>query len=411
MYLRWLLPQQEVTNLLPFSSRRPADIWIPHWHLDRPGAFDLTINSVFHQPYFPDSSQNSSSFFTKAESNKCRLVQQLCKQQNIDFFPLVANNFGGWSKKSIHFSSNQFLFTKLNYILQQQNVIQLQSKPCSLKNAKFWEGLYSCKLLYHLYQTVSNFLNYCTICTKLCQILLKQLCQIFLKQLYHLYQTVSNFFIIIVPFIPNCVKNFLLLYNLYQTVRVERQIQSFFLYYLYQISPKYLLAFLFFSIRRLLHKSKDQLYIILFFGHDAFSYCYLTIIKCQKIQKKYFSKQYTLIHSSFTYIKVKKNTSRKEKTPYNKKFQVTYNQCIRLKVTTKKQQGLKTNHLYEVAKKSCTIVALRNKNKKSILIIKNEKYRNKNNQNNIAIKTTQLSNVEILSSLDSGPALQKNLNY
>ena len=93
-----LAPRKEVPSLIPNSSSRPADLYLPHWRRGRPTACDLTIISPVQCLTLDRAAEVQGYAITVAEERKLRAHESECHQNGITFVPLAAESLGGWSR-------------------------------------------------------------------------------------------------------------------------------------------------------------------------------------------------------------------------------------------------------------------------------------------------------------------------
>ena len=108
-----LQPEVEKPNLLPprpelqggpedgeqpcGGGRRPADVWLPNWHLHGPAAFDIAVTSGMRQSVLTASVTDGSRASTDYEARKCQHLSTLeaCTSEGLQFVPLVVEACGG----------------------------------------------------------------------------------------------------------------------------------------------------------------------------------------------------------------------------------------------------------------------------------------------------------------------------
>jgi hypothetical protein len=107
-----LLPQRPRTDCQGLSasvpprqsSRRPADVFVPRWHLGRPAAFDFAVSSGMKggslEESVRDGNHAASSY---AEMKRAHLgTAAVCESQGILFIPMVCETHGGsWDKEAL----------------------------------------------------------------------------------------------------------------------------------------------------------------------------------------------------------------------------------------------------------------------------------------------------------------------
>ena len=86
------------------QGRRPADVWVPHWGLLGPAAFDLAVTSGLRSGSCASSAADGSraclAYETKKRDHQHTAAQ--CAEQGIQFVPLVAEACGGgWGPTAV----------------------------------------------------------------------------------------------------------------------------------------------------------------------------------------------------------------------------------------------------------------------------------------------------------------------
>ena len=89
-----LAPVLEAPNLLPGAAgRRPADVFVPVWSLDRGCAFDVTVVSPFASPR-PAGEYSAAYAASRAAQQKIALSAADVAAASHDFIPLAFECFG-----------------------------------------------------------------------------------------------------------------------------------------------------------------------------------------------------------------------------------------------------------------------------------------------------------------------------
>jgi len=86
------------------SSRRPADVFVPRWHLGRPAAFDFAVSSGMKGGALEESARDGyHAASTYAETKRSHLsTAAVCDSQGILFIPMVCEAHGGsWDKRAL----------------------------------------------------------------------------------------------------------------------------------------------------------------------------------------------------------------------------------------------------------------------------------------------------------------------
>ena len=92
-----LAPRREVPSLIPGSSSRPADIYLPHWKRGLPAALDVTVISSLQQLTVVGASTTQGHALAVGEERKLAAHAEACRSVGVTFIPLVAESIGGWS--------------------------------------------------------------------------------------------------------------------------------------------------------------------------------------------------------------------------------------------------------------------------------------------------------------------------
>ena len=91
-----LAPRLKAPSLVPASSSRPADIYIPNWQAGRPAALDVSVISTL-QPLTISGSLSQGHALQVGEDRKVAAHQEDCLAVGVDCIPLIAETLGGWS--------------------------------------------------------------------------------------------------------------------------------------------------------------------------------------------------------------------------------------------------------------------------------------------------------------------------
>ena len=99
-----LSPAKEVR--LDSSRTVPGDIYFPLWSRNRGKAFDVMITSSLQSKFLVASASEDPfenlAALRAAEKLKDRKHLRACKDEGIDFAPLVFDTFGGWTPEVSH---------------------------------------------------------------------------------------------------------------------------------------------------------------------------------------------------------------------------------------------------------------------------------------------------------------------
>ena len=96
-----LAPCKEVPALIPDSSSRPANIFLPYWSGGKPTAFDVTVISPLQQLTLSSSAASKGAALLVAESRKRAAYSSLCRSAGISFIPLAVEALGFWGKEAL----------------------------------------------------------------------------------------------------------------------------------------------------------------------------------------------------------------------------------------------------------------------------------------------------------------------
>jgi len=79
------------------GGRRPADVWLPNWHLHGSIAFDIAVTSGMRQSILIASVTDGSRTSTDYEARKYQHLSTLegCTSEGLQFVPLVVEACGG----------------------------------------------------------------------------------------------------------------------------------------------------------------------------------------------------------------------------------------------------------------------------------------------------------------------------
>jgi hypothetical protein len=117
------------------DGRRPADVFIPHWRLGQPAAFDFAVSSGLRVGFLDESAKDGSSSGTAyAEAKRLHLdTARVCAEEGLSFIPLVCEAHGGswgcearvvWKEaaKSAALLSGESAALKLEHLMQSLSV-------------------------------------------------------------------------------------------------------------------------------------------------------------------------------------------------------------------------------------------------------------------------------------------------
>ena len=98
-----LAPRKEVPSLIPGSSSRPADIFLPNWCRGRPAALDVTVISALQSATLSGAANTQGFALQVGEQRKMAVHNEACQAEGVSFIPMVAESLGGWSEEAIQY--------------------------------------------------------------------------------------------------------------------------------------------------------------------------------------------------------------------------------------------------------------------------------------------------------------------
>ena len=96
-----LAPRKEAPSVIPGSSSRPADVYLPNWNRGRPAALDVHVISTMQQQTLVGASITPGHALHVGEERKMAAHASTCRAASIAFIPLVVETLGGWSQEAI----------------------------------------------------------------------------------------------------------------------------------------------------------------------------------------------------------------------------------------------------------------------------------------------------------------------
>ena len=93
--------RKEENALLPGTSARPADVFIPSWTGGRDTALDVTVVSPLLADRLDNSITTPGHTLVVAFNDKCRDYLEACEREGMAFIPLPVETLGGWHKKAV----------------------------------------------------------------------------------------------------------------------------------------------------------------------------------------------------------------------------------------------------------------------------------------------------------------------
>ena len=101
-----LAPQKEVLSLIPGSSSRPADVYLPNWKRGQPDALDVTVISSLQQQTLSGAAISPGHALRVGEMRKMNAHAEPCRAVGVLFVPLVVESLGGWSDEATRTITN-----------------------------------------------------------------------------------------------------------------------------------------------------------------------------------------------------------------------------------------------------------------------------------------------------------------
>ena len=96
-----LAPWKEAPSLIPESSSRPADVYLPYWVRGQPAALDVTVISTLQQQTLTGAASVPSHALQVGEDQKMAAHADACRAVGVVFVPLVMETLGGWCDEAI----------------------------------------------------------------------------------------------------------------------------------------------------------------------------------------------------------------------------------------------------------------------------------------------------------------------
>ena len=96
-----LAPRREVPSIIPYSSSRPADIYLPFWSGGRPAAMDVTVISPLQKSTITASFSSQGAALMVAETRKNAAHLSNCRSAGVSFLPLAVKTLGCWSRDAV----------------------------------------------------------------------------------------------------------------------------------------------------------------------------------------------------------------------------------------------------------------------------------------------------------------------
>ena len=76
-------------------------MFLPHWAGGLDAALDVTVTHPLQDATRARAATTPGHAMTVAYENKCRVAEELCREQGIAFIPVVAESLGGWHQVAL----------------------------------------------------------------------------------------------------------------------------------------------------------------------------------------------------------------------------------------------------------------------------------------------------------------------
>ena len=96
-----LAPSKEMPNLIPDSSSRPADVFLPIWSRGRPLAIDVQVISPLQQQIVGSAALAPGHALQVGVQRKLTSHLSACRAIGVEFLPFVAETLGGLAEDAI----------------------------------------------------------------------------------------------------------------------------------------------------------------------------------------------------------------------------------------------------------------------------------------------------------------------
>ena len=99
-----LLASRHSRSVVLFSQETtgvPTDVFLPHWAGGLDAALDVTVTHPLQDATRARAATTPGHAMTVAYENKCRIAEELCREQEIAFIPVVAESLGGWHQVAL----------------------------------------------------------------------------------------------------------------------------------------------------------------------------------------------------------------------------------------------------------------------------------------------------------------------
>ena len=97
-----LAPSKETPNLIPDSSSRPADVFLPTWCRGRPAALDVQVISPLQQQTLGEAASTPGHALQVGVRRKLTSHLSACRSIGVEFIPFVMETLGGLAEDYFH---------------------------------------------------------------------------------------------------------------------------------------------------------------------------------------------------------------------------------------------------------------------------------------------------------------------
>ena len=95
-----LAPRKEVPSLIPGTSSRPADVYLPNWMRGQPAALDVHVISTLQQLTLKEAAVTQGHALSVGEERKRAAHSEACHAVGVTFIPMVVETLGGWGEEA-----------------------------------------------------------------------------------------------------------------------------------------------------------------------------------------------------------------------------------------------------------------------------------------------------------------------
>ena len=89
-----LAPRKEVPSLIPGTSSRPADVYLPNWMRGQPAALDVHVISTLQQLTLKEAAVTQGHALSVGEERKRAAHSEACHAVGVTFIPMVVETLG-----------------------------------------------------------------------------------------------------------------------------------------------------------------------------------------------------------------------------------------------------------------------------------------------------------------------------